>query len=192
MTFQPKIFRSKTWKSKSSGSKTSVPYFQTLFIQKYSVQNHENPKVLVSKPRSPIFKHFSAKNIPFKIASPKMGNFIDWNFTLTILGDANGYLLYYVVMPWFYVLVTILWCNMMYINKCNIFYGVGGFGFLYPVQINVHFGLCAWKFWNAKFKTSKNTVVSIMLLFCIFWCKNMWLIILKLVAWSLKDVKGVW
>jgi len=37
-----------------------------------------------------------------------MGNFIDWNFTLTILGDANGYLLYYGVMPWFYVLVTIL------------------------------------------------------------------------------------
>jgi len=37
-----------------------------------------------------------------------MGNFIDWNFTLTILGDANGGLLYYGVMPWFYVLVTIL------------------------------------------------------------------------------------
>jgi len=54
------------------------------------------------------FKHFSAKNIPFKIASPKMGNFIDWNFRLTILGDVNGYLLYYGAMPWFYVLVTIL------------------------------------------------------------------------------------
>jgi len=51
------------------------------------------------------FKHFSAKNIPFKIASPKMGNFIDWNFTLTILGDANGgsgYMPFYALLLYSY------------------------------------------------------------------------------------------
>jgi hypothetical protein len=67
-------------------------------IQKSPFQNHE-----------PLFfKDFPAKNISFENASPKMGKFIDWDFTMTVLGDANGYLLYYGVMPWFYVLVTIL------------------------------------------------------------------------------------
>jgi len=37
------------------------------------------------------FRDFSAKNIPFEFASPKMGNIIDWNFTVTVLGDANPY-----------------------------------------------------------------------------------------------------
>jgi hypothetical protein len=37
------------------------------------------------------FKDFPAKNIPFEFTSPKMGNFIDWNFTVTVLGDANPY-----------------------------------------------------------------------------------------------------
>ena len=75
-----------------------------------------------------------------------MGNFIDWNFRLTVLGDANGVLWFYVVFFGFtdgfmsliryygvmLMCVGILWC--------------GEFGFLYLVQINVHFGVCAWKF----------------------------------------------
>ena len=51
-------------------------------IQKSPFQNH-GPL---------IFKDFPAKNISFKIASPKMGKFIDWDFTMTVLGDANGVL----------------------------------------------------------------------------------------------------
>jgi hypothetical protein len=48
------------------------------------------PTLLVSKHRPPIFKDFPTKNILFKIASPKNGKFIDWDFTLMILGDAIG------------------------------------------------------------------------------------------------------
>lgn len=71
-----------------------------------------------------------------------MGKFIDWNFTMTILGDANGVwgrfgftygfmsvLRYYGMVC---LLVDILWC--------------GEFGDLYPVQINVHFAVCAGDF----------------------------------------------
>ena len=51
-------------------------------IQKFPFQNH-----------GPLFfKDFLAKNISFEIASPKMGKFIDWDFTMTVLGDANGVL----------------------------------------------------------------------------------------------------
>jgi hypothetical protein len=49
------------------------------------------PKVHVSNYDPLFFRDFSAKNIPFEFASPKMGNFIDWNFTVTVLGDANPY-----------------------------------------------------------------------------------------------------
>ena len=66
MTFQPKIFRSKHDNSKTSSFKTDDPLF---------------------------FKDFPAKNIPFENASPKNGKFIDWDFTSTVLGDANGVLL---------------------------------------------------------------------------------------------------
>ena len=65
--------------------------FEWLFSQKYSVQKHENPKVHVSNYDPLFFRDFTAKNIPFEFASPKMGNFIDWNFTMTVLGDANPY-----------------------------------------------------------------------------------------------------
>ena len=62
-------------------SAENIP-FKNMKIQKSPFQNHE-----------PLFfKDFSAKNIPFKIASPKMGKFIDWDFTMTVLGDANGVL----------------------------------------------------------------------------------------------------
>ena len=44
------------------------------------------------------FKDFPAKNIPFENASPKNGKFIDWNFTSTVLGDANGVLGFYVIL----------------------------------------------------------------------------------------------
>jgi hypothetical protein len=50
------------------------------------------PKVHVSNYDPLFFKYFTAENIPFKIASPKIGNFIDWDFTMTVLGDANGVL----------------------------------------------------------------------------------------------------
>jgi len=56
---------------KSSGSKTSDLYFQTLFSQKYSVQNHENPKVLVPKPRLPIFQTLFSQKYSVQNCIPK-------------------------------------------------------------------------------------------------------------------------
>lgn len=56
------------------------------------------PKVHVSNYDPLFFRDFPAKNIPFEFTSPKMGNFIDWNFTVTILGDANGVFGFYVIL----------------------------------------------------------------------------------------------
>ena len=56
------------------------------------------PNVHVSNYDPLFFKDFPAKNIPFEFASPKMGNFIDWIFTLTVLGDANGVLWLYAIL----------------------------------------------------------------------------------------------
>jgi len=61
-------------------------------------KNMTIPKLPISNLGPLFFKHFPAKNIPFKIASPKMGNFIDWNFTVTVLGDANGVFGFYVIL----------------------------------------------------------------------------------------------
>ncbi len=63
------------------------------------------PKLQVSNHDPLFFKDFPAKNIPFKIASPKNGNFIDWDFTLMILGDANGvlwFMLFYALLQYSY------------------------------------------------------------------------------------------
>ena len=104
-------------------------------IQKSPFQNHE-----------PLFfKDFPAKNISFENASPKMGKFIDWDFTVTVLGGCKwcfvgrvgftgGFmsgLRYYGLVC---LLVDILWC--------------GEFGFLYPVQINVQNAVCAGDFYT--------------------------------------------
>jgi hypothetical protein len=56
------------------------------------------PKLPLSYLGPLFFKDFPAKNIPFEFASPKMGNFIDWIFTLTVLGDANGVLWFYAIL----------------------------------------------------------------------------------------------
>jgi len=78
-------------------SAKNIP-FKNMKIQKSPFQNL----------RPLFFKHFSAKNIPFKIASPKMGNFIDWNFTLTILGDANGGLGVLWIFTRYYCILTVI------------------------------------------------------------------------------------
>lgn len=68
-------------------------FFQNFtFRQKIFGSKHENPKVPVKNHEPLFFKDFPAKNIPFENASPKNGKFIDWDFTLTVLGDANGVL----------------------------------------------------------------------------------------------------
>jgi hypothetical protein len=56
------------------------------------------PKLPISNLGPLFFKDFPSKNIPFKIASPKNGKFIDWDFTLTVLGDANGVFGFYAVL----------------------------------------------------------------------------------------------
>lgn len=85
-------------------------------IQKSPFQNHE-----------PLFfKDFSAKNISFEFASPKMGKFIDWDFTMTVLGDANG------VLGGGLALLTDLcldYDTMVWYVCWLIFYGVVSLGF---------------------------------------------------------------
>jgi len=50
-------------------------------------------KLIVSKPRTPIFQRLSSQKYSVQKASPKNGKFIDWNFTCAILGDANWVLI---------------------------------------------------------------------------------------------------
>jgi hypothetical protein len=106
--------------------------FEIKKIQKSWFQNNE-----------PLcFKDFSAENIPFKFASLKIGDFIRWDFTMAVLGDANGGLWHYVLfelfvstIPYYGVVISLI-C----ILSCD------DVGFLSLVQINVHFGLYAWRF----------------------------------------------
>lgn len=49
-----------------------------------------NLKLRIVKLRCLTFQTLSVKNIPFKIASPKTGDFISYNFTTQVLGDATG------------------------------------------------------------------------------------------------------
>lgn len=59
-------------------SAENIP-LKNMKIQKSPFQNHE-----------PLFfKDFPAKNISFENASPKMGKFIDWDFTVTVLGGCK-------------------------------------------------------------------------------------------------------
>jgi hypothetical protein len=55
-------------------------------------------KLIVSKPRTPIFQRLSSQKYSVQKASPKNGKFIDWNFTLTVLGDANWVLWFYAIL----------------------------------------------------------------------------------------------
>ena len=98
-----------------------------------------------------------------------MGNFIDWNFTLTVLGDANGVLGHFGIIDGkmslirYYdlvcLLVDILWC--------------GEFGFLYLLQKMSILTFARGSFKTRFLKHQKNGVVTIMLLFRIFSMKNM-------------------
>jgi hypothetical protein len=54
-----------------------------------------------------------AENIPFTMHPPKNGKFIDWDFTLMILGDANPRFCLLWRHRWVYVFVTIIWCGIM-------------------------------------------------------------------------------